>query len=344
MEEKSPLVTIVIPLFNKALYIERTLESISAQTFQDFEVIVVDDGSTDEGPLLTELWMERHPKLRIVLLRQENRGPGAARNTGIKQARGKYITFLDADDEWLPSFLSETVRFLEAHPQAAMVAADYYQRPKQFWTSEYWRALGIETGVHRIAPTAPASFVIRLVSFVKTCGTLARTAEVRIHGGFFDAYKCTYGEDQYLWLKLVFSEYVGILLKPLAIYHLDASELAIGQMCSAPLEPFLKNANAIESSCPDHLRPLLAMVLYARALRSTEKLARLGKKKEAETLLRRFQNPGNNVNYRRWVSMQVFFSPLIHALRMFVLTLPSGPKSLMLSFIHTILERSPWKT
>jgi len=102
-------VSIVIPLYNKALYVERALDSIGAQTFSDFEVIVVDDGSTDNGASV----VARYPDPRVRLITQSNAGPGPARNAGIGEAQGEFVAFLDADDEWLSTYLEESVESLE---------------------------------------------------------------------------------------------------------------------------------------------------------------------------------------------------------------------------------------
>ena len=104
-------VSVIVPLFNKAPYIERALSSVAAQTYRDFELIVVDDGSTDEGPRIVEAFND----LPIHLIRQENAGPGAARNRGLELAQGELVAFLDADDEWLPNYLSENVRLLDEY-------------------------------------------------------------------------------------------------------------------------------------------------------------------------------------------------------------------------------------
>src|SRR5664280_442891 len=98
--------SIVVPLFNKAAYIRRALDSVARQTFGDFEVIIVDDGSTDGGEKIAG----SYPDARFRVIYQENQGPGAARNAGIAEATGELTAFLDADDEWLPRHLEAAVR------------------------------------------------------------------------------------------------------------------------------------------------------------------------------------------------------------------------------------------
>src|ERR1700680_3290107 len=96
-----PSVSVVVPLYNKARYIARSLDSIARQTFQDFEVLVIDDGSTDGGGAIAAATGDC--RLRVVA--QQNRGVGAARNRGITEGTGNLVAFLDADDTWEPAFL-----------------------------------------------------------------------------------------------------------------------------------------------------------------------------------------------------------------------------------------------
>jgi len=115
-----PVVSVIIPAYNASRWIGMTLDSVLAQTISDFEVIVIDDGSTDESPAIIGEFVNRDPRIR--LLRIPNSGVGAARNAGIAAASGEFIAPLDADDTWEPEKLEKQVRCLrEAGEDAAMV-------------------------------------------------------------------------------------------------------------------------------------------------------------------------------------------------------------------------------
>ncbi len=106
--EGRPAVSVVIPLYNRRATIEATIESVLKQSFRDFEIIVVDDGSLDRP----EEVIERIPDPRIRLIRRPNGGGGAARNTGIDEARGRFVAFLDSDDFWQPFHLEQSIGVL----------------------------------------------------------------------------------------------------------------------------------------------------------------------------------------------------------------------------------------
>jgi hypothetical protein len=115
-KETSPLVTVVIPCYNQAHFLGEAIESVLSQTYPHFEVIVVDDGSTDE----TSEVASRYEEVRLI--RQENRGLAAARNTGLAAAEGEYLVFLDSDDRLLPGALEAGLRSFETDPECALVA------------------------------------------------------------------------------------------------------------------------------------------------------------------------------------------------------------------------------
>src|SRR4051812_43314767 len=116
-DTSAPLVSVVIPLYHKAPYIDRCLDSVAAQTVTGYEVIVVDDGSTDGG--LDLVRARRDPRLRAFS--QAHAGEGAARNRGVAMARADWVAFLDADDEWMPGFLEATLQQVAAHPSVVCV-------------------------------------------------------------------------------------------------------------------------------------------------------------------------------------------------------------------------------
>src|SRR5690242_21639427 len=107
-----PLVSIIMPAYRVAAYISRALDSILAQTFTDYEIIVVNDGSPDTEEL--EQVLAPYGE-RIVYIKQANAGPSGARNTAIRQARGAWLAFLDADDYWEPNFLARQMAFFDQH-------------------------------------------------------------------------------------------------------------------------------------------------------------------------------------------------------------------------------------
>ncbi len=119
--QDTPAVSIVIPLYNMEPYIGRALNSVLAQTIQDFEVIVVDDGSTDQGAKVVGGFYDH----RIHLIQQPNQGVSAARNRGIKESQSDLIAFLDADDEWLPGFLDTILRLRASYPDAGLYGTAY---------------------------------------------------------------------------------------------------------------------------------------------------------------------------------------------------------------------------
>ena len=154
------------------------------QTFSDYEVIIVDDGSTDDGPRK----VEHRADARIRLIRQANTGPGAARNRGLQDARGELIAFLDADDEWLPDYLAQSVRLLDQYgPDVATVTSGYFEWPAQISRETMWRQRGITAGVHRISAETSPKLAVAMLAYMSPCSTVSRAGAIRDLGGFIPA-------------------------------------------------------------------------------------------------------------------------------------------------------------
>lgn len=139
MKPAMPGVSVIIPTYNAARYIGEAIGSVLAQTYQSTEIIVIDDGSTDDTHTVVSGYLH-HPAIQYV--RQENRGPSAARNAGIRRARGRFITFLDADDSIPPTSLARRVGFLEKYSHVTAVFTDLlFQRdPQRPATVGHYRA------------------------------------------------------------------------------------------------------------------------------------------------------------------------------------------------------------
>ena len=283
-------VSIIIPLYNKAPYLRRALESISAQTFEDFEVIVVDDGSTDNGAAI----VADFPDTRFRLLTQANAGPGAARNAGVEQARGEFLAFLDADDEWLPNYLQESVSLLGSlGSEVASVTCGYIEHPSGESTESMWQKRGLTNGTQRVNPDTDAALVVSMLAYMSPCSTLTRTNVFRRWGGFYDRDRCTFGEDSFFWLKVLLNEAVAFNLKPLVKFHREASGLSYNLVGSRPVEPFLKDPREIEAACPPALLSLLSQVFAIRAAKTACVIGYWGHWREARELVTRYTGAKN---------------------------------------------------
>lgn len=282
------LVSVIIPLFNKRPYIVRCLDSVASQTFTDFEVIVVNDGSTDGGAELAECY----PDPRIRVISQANRGPGAARNRGADAARGELVAFLDADDEWLPAYLSESVRLLAANPDAVTVSSGYVDMPDGSSTESMWRSRGIRSGIHRLRAETDPMLAVHMLAYMSPWSTVVRKDALQKYGGFYERNRCLYGEDAFLWLKILLNEPVHFNLTPQVRYHRNASALSGNLSAPRPVEPFLSEPDEIVACCPDALKPLLQKILSIRAYKTACVLGLWGSRQRAGDLRRRFRPPG----------------------------------------------------
>lgn len=121
--KNQPLVSVIIPTYNKAQYLKKAVESVLNQTYKKIEVIVIDDGSTDNTAEIVKSFNDP----RIIYFWKENKGPAVARNTGIKKAKGKYIVFLDSDDLWLKEKLETQIDFMEKNSEIGLLGTGCYE-------------------------------------------------------------------------------------------------------------------------------------------------------------------------------------------------------------------------
>lgn len=178
-----PLVSVIVPCFNYGAYLLQALRSLREQTLQDFEVILVDDGSDDPATRRLLALLERCTSLTV--LRQANTGPGAARNAGIAKARGRYICCLDADDLLAPSYLEKCVVMLEADAGVSLAHS-------------WLQLFGGERGVVRTCDLDPV--LLPYVNHLGVSAVFSRAAWVAA-GGFSEVRSSLY-EDWDFWIRL----------------------------------------------------------------------------------------------------------------------------------------------
>jgi glycosyltransferase involved in cell wall biosynthesis len=201
-----PIVSVVLPCFNGERFLEQALESVLAQTFRGWELLVVDDGSTDGSADIARAFARRHPD-KIRYLEHEghvNLGMSASRNRGIREAAGQYVAFLDADDMWFPTTLDEQVAILDAHPHVAMVYG-----PIQYWYSWTGAPDDLDRDIVETAPVGagsviePPALVARFLvdDGPVPSGILVRRTAVDEAEGYVDAFRGEY-EDQAFLAKI----------------------------------------------------------------------------------------------------------------------------------------------
>lgn len=207
-------ISVVIPLFNKGNCIGRAIRSVLDQTVPCDEIVIVDDGSTDDGPSV----VERAADHRIKLFRQTNQGPSAARNKGIAEAQGALIAFLDADDEWRPWFLETVLNLQTRYPQAGAYATAYEIRAPdgRVWVPSF-----------REIPLAPWEGIIP--SFFRSAlgSSPVWTSAVAIPKEVLDAVGCfvlcpVVGEDVELWARIALRYPIAFSGRVGATYHMEA--------------------------------------------------------------------------------------------------------------------------
>lgn len=207
------MISVIIPLYNKALYIASTLQCVLQQTYTQYEIVVVDDGSTDDG--VTKVKSVKDDRIRIV--HQKNGGVSAARNRGIAEAHGEYVAFLDADDEWRPDYLQTQMDLVLKYPQCDVFCCNYeFKNAEGKVTPTIIRKLPFsgEDGIlSNYFEVASSSHPPLWTSAVMVC-----KGAIQSIGGFPVGIKS--GEDLLTWARLAVKYQIAYNKKPLAVFNI----------------------------------------------------------------------------------------------------------------------------
>ena len=256
---KKPRFSIIVPLYNKAPFVRKALESIASQTYRDFELIIVDDGSSDNSAAICEEFFQTfnhslahsinvnpsfvhsinvNPSFVHSFIRQPNSGVAAARNRGVAESHGEYVCFLDADDWWESTFLEEMDRLIAEYPDAGIYASNYiYYKP----------------GKTHVALSLPRGYIDYPKAYyegssmpVWTGATCMPRRVFYEMGGFPVGIKL--GEDFLLWAKTALHYKVAFCEKPLAYYNNDVpASLRATRNLHAPEHHMLFNLASLEN-------------------------------------------------------------------------------------------------
>jgi glycosyltransferase involved in cell wall biosynthesis len=211
-----PRVSVIVPAYNAAIYLPYAIDSVLAQTYRDWEIVIVNDGSTDHTGAVVEPYQAMLGD-RLQFIEQPNRGLSAARNTGLRAARGEFMAMLDADDVWLPHRLARGVAVLDSHPETGLVHAKVVRIDVH----------GSITGQPKVAPeylsgriarhiyTRRAHIVCPTVLFRKRC--------LQTAGWFDEAMQAT--EDRDLWFRIALRYEIAFIDEVVAQYRLSPTSI-----------------------------------------------------------------------------------------------------------------------
>ncbi|CAA6604985.1 Family 2 glycosyl transferase [Rhodospirillaceae bacterium LM-1] len=244
-------VSVVIPAWRSAATIGRALRSVAAQTVKPLEVIVIDDGSDDGSFEAAESCRSLMNGIHLSVIRQENKGAGAARNVGVQSARGEWLAFLDADDEWLPTKLERSL----AHANdATLIAHDYIE-------VKGGQETHMDCTRHLTAAKDPFT-ALMLRGFIPSITVLAKRADVLAVGGFEESLPAA--QDYDLWLKLLSLPQARLVMFPEALsrYYVSASGITskVEQRRRCSMQVLMRHLDNLSS------RPHALLAAFRRVL------------------------------------------------------------------------------
>lgn len=228
----APTVSVVVPLYNKEAHIKNTLNSILVQTIKDFEIIIVNDGSTDMSAEMVKSLND--PRIRLI--NQKNEGVSVARNRGINEARADLVAFLDGDDEWKPNFLEEILELRDKYPKAGIYATAYGKSKRgeikianiKGFPSAPWKGL------------IPSYFLSVALGDSPICSSSVCVPKFTLLDVGMFKVGVKWGEDDDLWGRIALKYPVAFSWEIGAIYNQDATNRACNSQYPIKEHPFVE--------------------------------------------------------------------------------------------------------
>jgi glycosyltransferase involved in cell wall biosynthesis len=226
--------SIIIPLYNKEKYVEKALQSIVNQTFKEFEIIIVDDGSTDSSLEIVKHFQVENCKLQII--EQKNSGVSTARNNAVRASKYDYLAFLDTDDWWASDYLAKMKCLIDDFPEGALFASSYFKVKNG---KQVPAKIGVNQDFTRGYFDYLQAYIFSPYMPIWTGAAVVKKSVFEEMNGFKPALKM--GEDFDLWVRIALKYKVVLENQPLAFYNQDVEQAtrAVGWKIHKPENHFL---------------------------------------------------------------------------------------------------------
>ncbi len=276
-------ISVVVPLYNKERHIEHTIQTVLAQSYTDFELIVIDDGSTDGSATV----VEKITDPRVRLIKKKNEGVSATRNLGVREAKNELIAFLDADDEWNVEYLNKISALCEKYPDAAIYATNYQvvERDGQSYSLDY-PEIDFEEGIllnyfasaYTYTPLWTSAVCIRKEIFLAM-------------GGFPTDIRN--GEDLDLWCRIALKYPIAYINQPLATYRRDSDNMLSRSIIDPSWFPFLVDYSPSEEDRIKDTESIEKYIVKRQLEAASAALFIIKNKKKCKEIL-------SQVKYKKW--------------------------------------------
>ncbi|MCV2365066.1 glycosyltransferase family 2 protein [Paucibacter sp. DJ1R-11] len=302
MPDHAPFWSVVIPLYNKGPYIEATVASVLAQSDPDFEIVVVDDGSRDEGPDRVAAMSD--PRVRLI--RQANGGVSAARNRGIAEARGVFVAFLDGDDLYHPACLAVLKAAYERSPEIKILSGGYERVPHAQMADHLFKKMMIPQA-HVLIRNLPLELLRSGMPFFTSSVAVRRSSLMEMDEPF--PVGESMGEDLDLWFRLCEHEPIAWVDMPIAVYRVGIADSLVGSYRASELLPVWSRLEhrALAMKSGEELRRSSLRLVAEMRLTLARVLAAEGAKNAAFKL---WVSAWRSIGGRRWwFTLLILFSP-----------------------------------
>lgn len=220
LNKDEKLVSVIIPMFNASGFIARTIESVQGQSYQNWEMLVVDDCSTDNSCDIVKAYMQKDRRIKLIEMEVNFGGPAKARNLGIKNASGSYIAFFDADDIWMKDKLERQYNILENQSDIFLVYSNFLNSKRN-----NIRDVSIQERKFKSGRIFKDLFLS--VNFIACSSVMLRDCKQKKY--YFDEDKKFIAiEDFDLWLKIAYNEKVSYINEPLIVYNESKNGISYG--------------------------------------------------------------------------------------------------------------------